>query len=106
MEKIWEELKKIDAQAESIRVEAQKTATQIEDRGRQQAEKLITNSKSYAEEDAQEYYKREIEAANRRREECLNANQESVQKLKTKAEKQLEKAASEVEAAVLGETKH
>ena len=106
MEKIWGELKKIDAQAESIRAEAQKCATEIEELARQQAEKLIANSKIYAEEDAQKDYEREVDAANLKREESLKDNQESANKLKTKAEKQLEKAALAVEASVLGEAKY
>lgn len=105
MEKVWDELKKIETQAEGIRAEAQKLATQINDFARQQAEKLIANSKTYAEEDAQQLYSREVEGANHKREELLKANRETANELKARAEKQVERAASAVEAAVLGETK-
>lgn len=105
MEKVWDELKKIEAQAEGIRAEAQKWATQINDLARQQAEKLVVNSKTYAEEDAQQLYSREVEDTGHKREELLKANRETANELKARAEKQLARAASAVEAAVLGETK-
>ena len=105
MEKVWEELKKIDAQAESIRAEAQKAAAKLKDVASQKAEKLIANSKMYAEEDAEQLYSREVEASNGEREKLLRENQENARKLKARAERRLDRAVSAVEAAVLGETK-
>lgn len=105
MEKVWEELKKIDAQAESIHAEAQKAVAKLADVASQKAEKLIANSKMYAEEDAEQLYSREVEASNGEREKLLRENQENVRKLKARAERRVDQAASAVEAAVLGETK-
>ena len=49
MEKVWEELKKIELQAEQIRIEAQNRAKEITNLANQEAEKLVANSKAYAE---------------------------------------------------------
>ena len=56
MEKVWSELKKIEAQAEQIRVDAQDNAKKMIALAQQQAEMLIANSKTYAKEEAQPVY--------------------------------------------------
>jgi vacuolar-type H+-ATPase subunit H len=105
MEKVWEELKKIEAKAEGILAEAQKSANTITNLARQQAETLIANSKGYAEEEAQKLYKGVVQEANRNRDEQLKANQDSTEELRARAEKYLDKASLAVETAVLGENK-
>lgn len=102
-EKVWGELKKIEAQAETIRVEAQNTATKLAEFSRQQAEKLIANSKIYAEEDANQLYSREVDAAQKERDESLKEHKKSVEKLKAKARERVGLAASAIEMSVLGE---
>ncbi len=102
-EKVWEELKKIEAQAETIRAEAQDTAAKVAEFSRQQAEKLIANSKIYAEEDANQLYSLEVNAAQKQRDESLKENKENVEKLKAKAKERVELAASAIRASVLGE---
>ncbi len=104
VERVWDELKKIEAQAEGIRVEAQQSADKITNLARQKAEQLIANGKSYAEEEAQRLHEGVVEEANRNRDEQLKANQESAENLRLGAEKRLDKAALAVEMSVLGET--
>ncbi|MGD0644773.1 MAG: hypothetical protein ABSA75_07700 [Candidatus Bathyarchaeia archaeon] len=105
MEKVWEELKKIEAQAEQIRSEAQNRAKKMIALAQQQAEELIANSKKYAEEEAQQLYKSTIQEANRINDEQLKANQEATEKLRMHAEKRMEQAATATVNAVLEETK-
>ena len=105
MEKVWNELKKIEAQAEQIRSEAQDEAKKMTALAQQEAEKLIANGKTYGEEETQQLYTSTIQEANRNREEQLKANQEARANLRAQAEKQLEQAVSTVVNAVLGETK-
>ena len=105
MEKIWDELKKIEAQAEQIRSEAQDEAKKMTALAQQEAEKLIANGKAYGEEEAQQLYTSTIQEANRNREEQLKANQEARANLRAQAEKQLEQAVATVVNIVLGETK-
>ncbi len=104
MERVWDELKKIEAQAEGIRAEVQQSADKITNLARQKAEQLIANGKSYAEEEAQRLNEGVVEEANRNRDEQLKTNQASAEKLRLRAEKRLDKAASAVEMSVLGET--
>jgi vacuolar-type H+-ATPase subunit H len=105
MEKVWDELKKIEAHAELIRSEAQNKAKKLNDLSQQEAEMLIANSKTYAEEEAQQLYANAIEEANRNSEEQLKANQQATQTLKAKGKKRMDQASLAVVNSVLGETK-
>lgn len=103
MEKVWANLKKIEAEAEQIHSEAQNKAKEITDLAQQEAEKLQADSKTYAEQEAKRIYTNSIDEANRKRDERLGANQEATQKLRTQAEKRMDQAASAIANSVLGE---
>ncbi len=105
MEKVWEDLKKIDAQADQIQSDAKNKAKKIALLAKEDAEKLILNSKTYAEEESQKIHSRAIQEANQKRDEQLKLSQEAAEKLKGQAEKRMEKAALAVVNSVLGETK-
>jgi vacuolar-type H+-ATPase subunit H len=105
MEKVWEELKKIEAQAEQIRSEAQEKAKNMTTLAQQNGEKLVANSQTYAEEEAQQLFTSTVEEANRRRDEQLKANQAAAEDLKVQAEKHMEQAISKVVKAVIEEAK-
>ena len=105
MEKVWDELKKIEAQADQIRSEAQDEAKKMTALAQQEAEKLLANGKAYGEEEAQQIYNRTVQEANRKREEQLKANQEAKTNLRAQAEKQLKKSVNTVVNRVLGDTK-
>jgi vacuolar-type H+-ATPase subunit H len=101
MEKVWDELKKIEAQAEQIQNDAQDRAKKMVLLAKQDAEKLVENSKTYSEAESQKLYAKAIEEANQERDEHLKVNEEVVGRLKFKAEKRMEKAVSTVVNAVL-----
>jgi vacuolar-type H+-ATPase subunit E/Vma4 len=103
MEKVWEELRKIESQAEHIRNEAKDEAKKITALAEQEAEKLIADSKAYAEEESHKLYASAIQESNRNHDERLKANQESVEKLRVQAEKRMDQASSTVANAVLEE---
>ena len=105
MEKVWEELKKIEAEAEQIRSEAQEKAKNITTLAQQNGEKLIANGQIYAEEEGQQLFTRTLEEANSRRDEQLKANKGDAEKLKVQAEKHMEQAVSKVVKAVIEEAK-
>ena len=105
MEKVWEELKKIEAEAEQIRSEAQQKAQTITTLAQLNGEKLIANSQTYADEEAQQLLTRTVEEANRKRDEQLKANQEAAEKLKAQAEKHMEQAISKVVNTIIREAK-
>ena len=104
MEKVWEELKKIEAQAEQIRSEAQDKAKKMTDLAQKEAEELLANSETYAEEEAQQLYMNTIQEANCNRDELLKANQVAADKLRVQAEKHMESAITKVVNAVIEET--
>ena len=105
MEKVWDELKKIEAQAEQIQNDAQDRAKKMGLLAKQDAEKLVENSRTYAEAESQRLYAKAIAEANQERNEHLNSNQEVATELKAKAEKTMDKAVLAVVNAVLEDTK-
>ena len=105
MEKVWDELEKIEAQAEQIRSEASNKSKTLTTLATQEAEKLLANSETYAQEEAKHLYDTNIEEANRSRDEQLKVSQKVTEKLKAQAENRMEQASSTVMKAVLGETK-
>ena len=104
MEKVWDELKKIEAQAEQIQNDAQERAKKMAFQAKQDAGKLVENSKTYAEAESQRLYAKAIEEANMERDEHLKLNQEAAGKLKAKAEKHMDKAVLAVVNSVLEDT--
>ena len=105
MEKVWDELKKIEAQAEQIQNDAQDRAKKMTLLAKQDAEKLVENSKTYAEAESQKLYVEAIAEANQERDKQLKANEETAGSLKLKAEKRMDKAVKVVVNAVLEDTK-
>jgi vacuolar-type H+-ATPase subunit H len=105
MEKVWEELKKIEAEAEKIRSGAQQEAQNIKALAQKNSEKLIANSQTYAEEEGQQLYARMVEEANRKRDEQLKANQAGTEKMKVQAGKHMELAVTAIVKAIVKEAK-
>ena len=103
MEKVWEELKKIEAQAEQIRSEAQTNAKEITRLAQNEAEKLLADSKTYAKQEGQQLYASTVEEVNSSRNQQLKENQQTTEKLAKQAQLRMEKASSTIVAAVLGE---
>lgn len=101
MEKVWEELKKIESQAEFIGSDAQDTAKNMISTAKQDAETLIVNSKIYAEKEAQQSHVSAIKESNYKRDEQLKANQLEAEKLKVQAEKNMDLAVTRIVNAVV-----
>ncbi len=104
MEKVWEELKKIELQAQQIQTEAQDKARNITQQAKKDAEKLVANSKEYAEEESQKLHSTAVAKANEAQEAAFKAQQETADKLKKKAQTHMDKAVSAVLAEVLEAT--
>lgn len=105
MEKVWRELRKIEAEAEQIRAEAQTKAKEITNIAKQEAEELLANSKTYAHLEGEQFQERTVEVANKNRERQLKTNEEALKKLERIAEKRLPRAQETIVHTVLGKTK-
>lgn len=103
MENVWDTLKKIEADAEQIRIDSQNEAKAIIVLGKQDADKLVANGQTYANEDAQQLYSFAVEEANRSRDEQLKTNEGAVEKLKIAAQKNMDSAVLEAVKVVLEE---
>ena len=105
MEKVWEELKKIEAEAEKIRSDAQQKSQDITALAQLNSEKLVANSRTYADEEGQQLFVGTVEEANRKRDEQLKANQIATEQLKVQARKRMELAIGKVVHAITKEAK-
>jgi vacuolar-type H+-ATPase subunit H len=105
MEKVWDELKRIEAQAVQIQNDAQERAKKMVFLAKQDSEKFIENGRIYAETESQKLITNAIKEANQNRDELLKSNQEVAGKLKAIAEKRMDKAVLTVVNVVLEETK-
>lgn len=105
MERVWEELKKIEAEAEQIRTDSQEQAKKITNQAQQSAEKLAANSTAYGTEEANRLSAIATNEANLNREEQLKINQSATGKLKVQAEKRMDLAISKIVNSVIEEAK-
>jgi vacuolar-type H+-ATPase subunit E/Vma4 len=105
MEKVWDELKHIEAEAQRLRTETAEKAKEITDLAKQQAEKLGADSRKYGQQEADALYADAVEDANRKRDEQLKENQVAIEKLRVKAQKGMEQASSTLVNVVLGDNK-
>lgn len=103
MQKVWEELKSIEAQAEQIQTDAKNRAKKITTQAKKDAETLLQNSKTYGTEEGQKRYQAAVAEANHKREEQLAENEKAAAKLKAQAEKRMDGAVAAVVKAVLEE---
>jgi len=104
MEKVWDELKNIEAQAEQIQKDAHDRAKKMVLLAKQDGERLVENSKSYAEIESLKLYQKAIEEANQERDRRIKANEDAAMKMKLSAEKRMDKAVLVVVNAVLEDT--
>jgi vacuolar-type H+-ATPase subunit H len=103
MQKVWEELKSIEAQAEQIQTDAKDRAKKITQQAQKDAEKLLQNSKTYGTEEGQKCYKAAVDEANKKRMDQLAENDKAAAKLKAQAGKRMDSAVAAVVKAVLEE---
>jgi vacuolar-type H+-ATPase subunit H len=101
MEKVWEELKKIESQARQIQTDAQEKSKKMTQQAKADAEKLVANSKVYAEEEAQKLYDQAVTEANAAHDAKLKATEENAAILKVQAQKNIDKAVDVVVHSVL-----
>jgi vacuolar-type H+-ATPase subunit H len=103
MENVWGELKKIETQALQITSDAQDKAKQIVAMSKQNAQKIVDDSKLDTETEAQTLYTNVVAKANKEREEQLKLNQTEIKKLKLVAEQSMDQAVDLIVKAVLEE---
>ena len=103
MEKVWEELKKIEAHAQEIRSQAQSSAKEITALAQKEAERLVADSEVNAKEEAEQFYTRTVDQANLTRTYQLQKNEAAIEKLGLQAENRMDKATTAIFDVVLGE---
>jgi len=105
MEKVWEELRKIEREAERIRSEGLRKSEEIFVIAKEDAEKLVLDSRKHVEEEADELLSRYLEEANKEREDALKKNEDVIKELRITVERRINEAVKMIFDAVLGKTK-
>ena len=103
MQKVWEELKNIEAQAEQIQSSAKQKAQQITLQAQKDAQTLLKNSKAYAAEESKKRYDAAIAEANQKRQKRLDETDRDAEKLKAQAKTRMDKAVDTIVEALLEE---
>jgi len=103
MQKVWEELKNIEARADQIESDAKEKAKQIIAQAQKDAATLLAKSQAYGAEESKKRYDAAVAEANKTRQQRLDENEKVAAKLKAQAEKHMDKAVSAVVNAVLEE---
>jgi hypothetical protein len=102
MEKVWNELRRIEDEAAVIRSEAQAKSKEITEVASKEAEKMVANSKIYALEDARKLHESSIKLGNEHRDSLLKTNEEYIARLQGSAEERMKEAITTVVSCVLG----
>jgi vacuolar-type H+-ATPase subunit H len=105
MEKVWEELRKIENEAERIRSETSKKTEELIALAKKDAEKLLSVSEKHTEAEANKVLNTYLEEAANEHDLSLKANEKDLKRLKTNVEKGFDKAVNTVFDAVLGTIK-
>ena len=103
MHKVWEELKRIEAQAEKIQSDAKEKSHQIIVQAQKDAQSLLKNSKAYAAEESKKRYDAAVAEANQLRQKRLDETDSEAEKLKAQAKTRMDKAVDVIVDAVLEE---
>jgi len=105
MERLLEELKKIEEETISIRSEAKEKSDKIVALAKNYAEKLILDSRKEAEDEASELLSHFLSEAKRKCEERLSENEENLRRLRIRAEKCMDRAVKIIIDNVVGKLK-
>jgi F0F1-type ATP synthase membrane subunit b/b' len=105
MEKLWEELRKIENEAEHIHSETLKNSEELVAIAKQDAEKLLSASKKHIEAEANELLNKYHEEAAKEHDAELQKNEYVIKELGKNVENRFEKAVNTIFDAVLGKIK-
>jgi F0F1-type ATP synthase membrane subunit b/b' len=101
MEKVWEELRKIESKAEHIHSETLKKSEELIAVAKKDAEKLLSVSKKHTEAEANKLLNKYLQEAANERAVALEKNENSIKELRTTVEKFFDKAVNTIFDAVL-----
>ena len=105
MEKVWEELRKIESEAEHIHSETLKKSETLIALAKKDAEQLLSFSKKHTETEANKLLTKYLEEAASEHDASLEANEKILKELRKTVEKCFDQAVNTVFDAVLGTIK-
>ena len=105
MEKVWEELRKIESKAEDIHSETLKKSEELIAFAKKDADMLLSVSEKHIEAEAEELLNEYLGEAAKERDVALENNKKVIKELRTTVEKSFDKAVNTVFDVVLGKIK-
>lgn len=105
MEKVWEELRRIESEAEHVQSGALKKSEELIAIAKQDAEKLLSDSTKHIETEANELLNRFLREAAKERDAALEKNEKNLKDLRETVEKRFDEALNIIFDAVLGKIK-
>ncbi len=103
MEKVWNELKKIESNAEQINAEAKEKSKQIETFAEQKSEKLVASARIYATEEAERERDIILKQTHEIHDQNIRKNQQNVELIRENAQRRMKKATNRIFSAIVGE---
>jgi vacuolar-type H+-ATPase subunit H len=102
MEKVWEELKKIEGKAKQINSDTLKRSEELITIAKKDAEKLLSLSRKHTEAEVNELLNKVLKEDAKEREAALEKNEKTLQEMREMVEKNFAIALDTVFNAVLG----
>ena len=103
MEKVWDELRKIEEEANALLEEAVKKSKAISEAADREAEKMVSNAQVYAEDDVRKLREDLTKEIDEKRIDMLEESEDYMEKIRLGAVKRRQKAVDFVVDQVLGE---
>jgi vacuolar-type H+-ATPase subunit H len=105
MERVWDELRKIESKAEHIHSETLKKSEELLAVAEKDAEKLLSVSKEHTKVEADKLFDTYLKKASKDRDATLEENKRFINDLRTSVKKSFDEAVTKVFDAVLGKIK-
>ncbi len=105
MERVWEELKRIENEAVLINSEASNKSKEIIETAKQKGAKLTADSEKYALEEAQRLVEKINEEANEERKKTLEENKKNIEALRETATTHMDEAVKTIFNSLVGQRK-
>jgi len=102
MEKVWDELRKIESKAEQINSETLKKSEELIAVAKKDAKKLLSLSKKHTESEINDLLTTYLNQATKEHDTAIEKNEKAIKELKTTVEKNFDKSIDAVFNAVLG----
>ncbi len=101
MESVWNELRKIESEAERIHLEAENKSKEILRTAKEEGEKLLQDAEAYSNEEASRILEKLSLQGKKERDRILQENEKGIERLRKMASANMDEAAGAIFEALL-----